>query len=84
MFLHLGNDVSVRMSEILSIHDSAVFLSGENQAYLESMGKKHAIEDSNCLLKNAKSLVITEKKIYFSPISSMTLKRRATNGYKEE
>ncbi len=76
MYLHLGNDISVRESEIISILDFELFRSGENKAYFEAMKKNKSVVYSNCLLNNARSLIITEKKIYLSAISSMTLKSR--------
>ncbi len=76
MYLHLGSDISIRESEIISILDFELFRSGENKAYLEAMKKNKSVIYSNCLLKNARSLIVTEKKVYISAISSMTLKSR--------
>ncbi len=76
MYLHLGNDISLRESEIISIHDFEIFRSGENKSYFDRMRKQKAVIYSNCLLKNARSLIITEDKIYLSAISPMTLKSR--------
>ena len=76
MFLHLGNDVSIRESEIISIHDYSIFQSGDNLKYLESMKKKNDIVLGDAMPKHVKSLIITKEKIYLSAISSMTLKRR--------
>ena len=83
MFLHLGNDISIRESDIISIHDFAIFQSGENLAYLEAMKKKNAVIHSDDLSENVKSLIVTEEKIYLSAISSMTLKRRTALFRKE-
>ena len=77
MFLHLGNDISVRTSDIISIHDYEIFQSEGNKSYFESMKKKNAIIYSKGLLKNVKSLVVTRDYLYLSAISSLTLKRRA-------
>ncbi len=84
MFLHLGNDISVRTSDIISIHDYDIFDSEENRAYLESMKKKNAIIDSKGLLKDVKSLIVTEDRLYLSAISSSTLKRRAAAVFRDE
>lgn len=83
MFLHLGNDISVRTSDIISIHDYEIFRSGENNACFESMKKKNAVINSKGLLKDMKSLVVTKDYLYLSAISSLTLKRRANTALQD-
>ena len=74
MFLHLGDDFSVRVSEVISVH--------EYRSMTESMigwefltNEKDRVEDVSG--GKAKSVVITDHKIYFSKLSPETLKKRA-------
>lgn len=76
MFIHLGGEKIIRANELIAIFDlsmektskiSKQFIShAENEKRLEMIGE----EDS-------KSLVVTVNKVYYSPISSSTLKKRA-------
>ena len=77
MFIHIGGDTVVRAKDVISILDinhvdrntkKRYYLldQGENEQYVESI----AIDD-------VKSIVITTNRVYYSPISSMTLKKRA-------
>ncbi len=77
MFLHLGNDISIKTNDIISIHDYDIFKSGENKEILRMMMNRQVIYNSKGLLENAKSLIITNKYWYLSAISPLTLKRRA-------
>ncbi len=77
MFLHLGNDISIKTKDIISIHDYNIFKSGENKEIFIIMVKRKAVYNSKGLLKNAKSLIITKDYWYLSAISPLTLKRRA-------
>ena len=77
MFLHLGNDVSIRLKDVIAIHDYGIFSSGCNREYI---GQKEA--EGNLVYvvgkkQQGKSLVVTEHAVYVSVISPLTLKRRA-------
>lgn len=77
MFIHLGGDVVVSKEEVIAILNTQLLKKAEtNREFIESAesdGFISPISDRN----NAKSLVITSKKIYLSPISSVTLKKRS-------
>ena len=77
MFLHLGNDVSVRISEIIAIYDYELFRSGGNFGYIASMKQRKLFDDTGWEDEKIKSLIMTERGLYPSVISSLTLKRRA-------
>lgn len=77
MFLHLGNDISVRTKDIISIHDYDIFKYGENKDFFDIMMRKGAVYNSKGLLEITKSVIITNDFWYLSAISPMTLKRRA-------
>ena len=80
MFLHLGNDISVRTKDIWAIYDYAIFEGGVNKdALCRAAEKKKIIYTAGDASKN-KSLIVTENALYVSAISSMTLKKRAEAG----
>lgn len=73
MFLHLGGDFSVRVHQVISVHDySCMSGTKEGRGFLESAGK--AVEDVSD--GKPKSVVITDRKIYLSKVSPGTLKKR--------
>lgn len=76
MFIHLGDEKIIRSSELIAIFDLSIEKSSKisKQFIAEAArGKKiEIIGEEEC-----KSLVVTQSKVYYSPISSMTLKKRA-------
>ncbi|HEX7713251.1 MAG TPA: extracellular matrix/biofilm biosynthesis regulator RemA family protein [Bacillota bacterium] len=75
MFIHLGGDTLISSKDIIAIISvenvsdadcRKVFLKGQDQKEIKR------IDSENC-----KSIIITDKKIYLSPISTLTLKKRA-------
>lgn len=74
MFLHLGGDFSVRASDIISVHAYQFMIGSKiGQEFLK--GAKDRIE--NVSDGKPKSVVVTDRKIYFSKLSPGTLKKRA-------
>ena len=74
MFLHLGDDFSVRVGEVISVHDYQRLSSAE-------AGRKF-LSDSTKIIEDVsggkpKSVVVTDRKIYISKLSPGTLKKRA-------
>jgi len=77
MFLHLGADIVIPLRDVIAITDFKSGKSGINQEFLDKMQEdKQVIDVSE---KNAKSFIITNKIVYLSAISSLTLKKRANN-----
>jgi len=77
MFLHLGADIVIPLRDVIAITDFKSGKSGINQEFLDKMqDNKQVIDVSE---KNAKSFIITNKIVYLSAISSLTLKKRANN-----
>jgi extracellular matrix regulatory protein B len=76
MFIHLGEDVVVQAREVIVILDGQVLESSTiTSEFLQMQHKDNpVIKISN---EMTKSIVITKKHIYFSPLSSSTLKRRS-------
>ncbi|HHT46061.1 MAG TPA: DUF370 domain-containing protein [Firmicutes bacterium] len=75
MFLHIGNSRVVSLGDLIGIFNMEIKNNQVNTQFLESnvrddddIGKKEE--------QTANSFVITEKKIYYSPISPLTLQKR--------
>jgi hypothetical protein len=74
MFIHIGGDTVVSTKEVISILDHQTVKSSKiNKKFLEEKLKR--VVDNSA--EETKSYVITTEAIYCSPISSLTLKRRA-------
>ena len=76
MFIHLGGDTLVNSKRIIAILnvDSAL-VANSTKEFLKTAQEEGFIAD--CDQKDYKSVVITDKDIYYSPISTLTLKKRA-------
>lgn len=76
MFLHLGADVVVGINRIISILDLRT--AGRSEATREFL---QLCRSQNRILEIAegtpKSIVVTDREVYLSPISSLTLKKRS-------
>jgi len=77
MFLHLGADMVIPLSDVIAITDMKLEKSSINKEFLNKMHDEKKIIDIS--EKNAKSFIITNKIVYLSAISSLTLKKRANN-----
>ncbi len=75
MFLHLGADTVIPLRDVIAITDIKTFKSGINEDFLRVMQEEKLIEDISD--GNAKSFVVTDKRVYLSAISASTLKKRS-------
>lgn len=76
MFIHIGGDTVVSTKDVISILDhQTVKMSKVTKRFIEEERKKKRVIDEAS--EEVKSFVITKDAIYCSPISSLTLKRRA-------
>jgi regulator of extracellular matrix RemA (YlzA/DUF370 family) len=76
MFIHIGGDTVVSTKEVISILDHQTVNSSKvTKKFIEDEKKVKRVVDSSA--EETKSYVITKDAIYCSPISSLTLKRRA-------
>ncbi|HEX7063969.1 MAG TPA: extracellular matrix/biofilm biosynthesis regulator RemA family protein [Bacillales bacterium] len=74
MFIHLGNDVMIPSDEIVAIFEHAL-IAKRNMPFVENHDKAYLIV--NIGEQDTKSVVVTEDDtIYFSPFSTLTLRRR--------
>lgn len=76
MFLHLGEDVIILKSSILGIFDyEKLNRSVISQEFLKKLTKKK--KEFICKKDKIKTFIVTEDKVYYSPISSSTLLKRS-------
>lgn len=76
MFLHLGSDVMIYEKEVLGVFAyESKNISPINKEFIDSMRSENKIVEIT-EAKKAKSLVLTNTNLYFSPISSNTLQKR--------
>lgn len=77
MFLHVGADVVVSLKRVIAILDLRSSLSAEStREFLKLLQGKRRVTDISG--GDAKSMVLTDSEVYLSPISSLTLMKRAT------
>lgn len=76
MFLHLGGDVLTKLDKVVVIinAENPVGVS-TNAAFIADAAAKGMVKKIDN--ENTKAIVITDQKIYMSPISVHTLKKRA-------
>jgi hypothetical protein len=76
MFIHLGGEKIIRATELIAIFDlSMEKTSKTSKQFISHAEKEKKIETIG--EEDSKSLVVTANKVYYSPISSSTLKKRA-------
>lgn len=81
MYLHLGGETVVKTSEVVAILNMEnIALSSPAHIFLKDAVSTQSEDDAQ--QSPSKSLIITDKCIYISPISSFTLMKRA--GYFSE
>lgn len=76
MFVHIGGTTVIQAKEIIAIFNIEI----ESTSPVTSEFLKRAKKDGNVEFidtDETKSVVITEDRVYYSPISSLTLKRRS-------
>lgn len=76
MFLHLGGNTVVSKKEIIAILDARTRDATITNEFIAIAGYEGYIENIGASEK-AKSFIITDDKIYISPISCTTLKKRS-------
>lgn len=75
MFLHLGADTVIPLSDVIAITDLKSVRSSTNRNFINHMRDKRQVVDVSS--NNPKSFIVTDKVVYLSAISSLTLKKRA-------
>lgn len=76
MYIHLGGDKIIRSSELVAIFDISI----EKSSKISKQYITYSKQEINLEIigeEEAKSIVVTKSTVYYSPISSTTLKKRA-------
>ncbi|WP_138419185.1 extracellular matrix regulator RemB [Aquibacillus sediminis] len=77
MFIHIGDDNVIRSEDVVAIIDySLVSSSTINEEMLTNQKKKGNVLDPQ--EEGVKALVMTKDFVYYSPLSVLTLKKRAS------
>ncbi|SHN33017.1 extracellular matrix regulator RemB [Gracilibacillus kekensis] len=77
MFIHIGDDHVIQSKDVIGIIDySLVTSSTINEEMLEQLKAKEQVVVSDEEL--TKAVVITSGQVYYSPLSVLTLKKRAS------
>lgn len=75
VFLHLGADVVVSLKQVVAILDLRTAGAAEpTREFLQLLRSEKQVYDIS--EGEPKSLVLTDREVYLSPISSLTLKKR--------
>ncbi|MBH0230239.1 DUF370 domain-containing protein [Halobacillus yeomjeoni] len=76
MFIHIGDDHVIQSKDVVAIIDRSLISSSTiiEEMIFNQRREKQVIESKD---HQAKSIVITDEYIYFSPLSVFTLKKRA-------
>jgi extracellular matrix regulatory protein B len=76
MYIHLGGEKIIRTSQLVAIFDVSIEQSSKlSRQFVAQAQKKHGVETIG--EEDPKSIVVTEERVYYSPISTSTLKKRA-------
>jgi extracellular matrix regulatory protein B len=76
MFIHLGGEKIIRAVELIAIFDVSIEASSKiSKSFIMNAVKEKNTEQIG--EEEPKSVVVTIDKVYYSPISSTTLKKRA-------
>lgn len=76
MFIHIGGDNVIRSEDVIAIIDQQFVASSTiNAEMIDNQRKAKNVLD---LQEETKAIVITKDYIYYSPLSVLTLKKRAS------
>ncbi|OEH91993.1 extracellular matrix regulator RemB [Bacillus solimangrovi] len=76
MFIHLGEEIVIRSKDVVAIIDGQLLESSSIMAEF-IQGQEQVGRIKQVSTNNIKSIIVTKKQVYFSPLSSVTLKRRS-------
>lgn len=76
MYIHLGGEKVIFSSELIAIFDVSIEKSSKisKQFISQALEQKIVVRIGE---ESPKSIVVTKDKVYYSPISSATLKKKA-------
>jgi hypothetical protein len=75
VYIHLGGEKIIRTSQIIAILDVSIEQSSDfSRQFVEEAQKNRKVEMIG--EEAPKSIVVTEERVYYSPISTATLMKR--------
>ncbi|GAA0398672.1 extracellular matrix regulator RemB [Paenibacillus motobuensis] len=80
MYIHLGGEKIILSSELVAIFDISI----EKSSKISKQFVSNAIQEKNVVRigeEEAKSIVVAKNTVYYSPISSSTLKKKTNLNY---
>lgn len=77
MFLHLGGDVIIPKEQVIAIIDMQSAKKAENNKEFIDQAENEELIFEITKKSKAKSFIVTSNHVFFSPISSLTLKKRS-------
>ena len=76
MYIHLGGEKIIRTAQLVAIFDISIEQSSKlSRQFVAQAQKKREVETIG--EEEPKSIVVTKDRVYYSPISTATLKKRA-------
>lgn len=75
MFIHIGSNEVVMKKDVIMILDKYALISKDTSDFLQVANEEGFVQGEDD--RNKKSIIICDKKVYFSPISSVTLLKRS-------
>lgn len=76
MYIHLGGEKIIRTSQLIAIFDISIEQSSKvSKQFIVQAQKNRKVETIG--EEDPKSIVVAEDRVYYSPISTSTLKKRA-------
>lgn len=76
MYIHLGGEKIIRTSQLVAIFDISIEQSSKLSRQFVAQAQKNRVVET-IGEEDPKSIVVTEERVYYSPISTSTLKKRA-------
>ncbi len=75
MYIHLGGEKIIRTSQVVAILDVSIEQSSKlSRQFVAEAQKNRKVETIG--EEAPKSIVVTDERVYYSPISTATLKKR--------
>lgn len=81
MFLHIGNNMVLPTNEIVGIFDISSLEAKSTKEFLKISREEGFVHDNGKESQKFRSFILTLQNIYFSPISSTTLRKRVKSFY---
>ena len=80
MFIHIGSDETVLTKDVIMILDKSALIAKDTSEFLQIAREEGFVSDDEPwqnITEDKKTAIILDKKVLFSPISSVTLSKRA-------